>query len=65
MLPDDPEAQARFFYLAILGMAVAIGVFYSYRDRLGAAMQHAAIWALIFAGVTIAYGFWRHVCCPD
>jgi len=57
MLPDDPDAQARFFYLAILGMAVASGVFYSYRSRLGTAIQHAAIWVLIFAGVTIAYGF--------
>jgi aspartyl protease family protein len=57
MLPADPDAQARFFYLAILGMAVAAGVFYNYRDRLGTALQHAAIWALIFVGVTIAYGF--------
>lgn len=57
MLPDDPDAQARLFYLAILGMAVAAGVFYNYRDRLGAAVQHAAIWALIFLGATLAYGF--------
>ena len=60
MLPNDPDAQARFFYLAILGMAVASGVFYNYRDRLGTALQHAAIWALIFVGVTIAYGFKDH-----
>lgn len=57
MLPDDPDAQARLFYLAILGMAIAAGAFYNYRDRLGTALQHAAIWALIFVGVTIAYGF--------
>jgi len=57
MLPDDPDAQARFFYLALLGIAVASGVFYNYRARLGAAVQHAAIWVLIFAGATIAYGF--------
>lgn len=57
MLPDDPDTHARFFYLAILGMVIASGVFYHYRGRLGTAMQHAAIWALIFAGATIAYGF--------
>jgi aspartyl protease family protein len=38
-------------------MAIACGVFYNYRDRLGTAVQHAAIWVLIFLGVTIAYGF--------
>jgi len=57
MLPDDPDAQARLFYLALLGMALAGGVFYNYRDRLGTAVQHAAIWVLIFLGATIAYGF--------
>jgi aspartyl protease family protein len=57
MLPDDPDAQARFFYLALLGMVVVSGIFYSYRGRLGTAAQHAAIWVLIFLGVTIAYGF--------
>jgi aspartyl protease family protein len=57
MLPADPDAQARFFYLAILGMVIASGVFYNYRHRLGTALQHAAIWGLIFAGATIAYGF--------
>ena len=57
MLPDDPDAQARFFYLALLGIFVASGVFYNYRSRLGTAAQHAAIWVLIFLGITIAYGF--------
>jgi len=57
MLPDDPDAQARLFYLALLGMALAGAVFYNYRARLGTAVQHAAIWVLIFLGVTIAYGF--------
>ena len=57
MLPDDPDAQARLFYLALLGMVIASGVFYNYRDRFGTAVQHAAIWVLIFLGVTIAYGF--------
>ena len=61
MLPDDPHSQARFFYLAILGTVIAIGLFYSYRHRLGAALQHAMIWVLIFAGVTIAIGFKDHL----
>jgi len=57
MLPDDPDDQARFFYFAILALAVAGGVLHSYRDRLGTALQHAAIWVLIFLGATLAYGF--------
>ena len=57
MLPDDPDAQARLFYLAMLGMVVTSGVLYSYRDRFGTAIQHAAIWVLIFLGAVLAYGF--------
>jgi aspartyl protease family protein len=53
----DPGAQARLFYLAILGMAFLTAGFAYYRGRLGAALQHAAIWGLIFAGLIIAYGF--------
>ncbi|HSF96607.1 MAG TPA: TIGR02281 family clan AA aspartic protease [Thermohalobaculum sp.] len=59
MLPDDPDSQARFFYLALLGMVIASGLFGMYRHRLGAAMQHAAIWVLIFLGATLAVGFWE------
>jgi len=57
MLPDDPDAQARLFYLALLGIFIATGVFYRYRGRLGTALQHVAIWVLIFLGATLAYGF--------
>jgi aspartyl protease family protein len=57
MLPDDPDAQARLFYFALLGLLVASGVVYGYRNRLGTALQHAAIWVLIFLGATLAYGF--------
>lgn len=57
MLPDDPDAQARLFYLVILGSALLVWVFASYRNRLSQAMQHAAIWALIFVGVVLAIGF--------
>ena len=57
MLPDNPDDQARFFYLALLGAAVLLWVFRSYRGRLGQATQHAAIWVLIFLGVLLAIGF--------
>lgn len=57
MLPDDPDAQARFFYLALLGIAVAAGLLRVYRARLGEALRHAAIWGLILLGLVLAYGF--------
>ena len=59
MLPDDPDAQARIFYLSLLGIFVAAGLFHQYRRRLGAAAQHAAIWGLIFVGATMAAAFWE------
>ena len=57
MLPDDPDSQARMFYLVILGAALIVGIFARYRNRMGQAMQHLAIWALIFVGVVLAIGF--------
>jgi aspartyl protease family protein len=53
----DPGGQARLFYLLVLGMALLAGIFARYRGRLGEGLQHAGIWALIFLGVVIAYGF--------
>lgn len=57
MFPDDPNSQARFFYLSILGIAIAASLFWHFRGRLGSAMQSLAIWGLIFAGLVIGYGF--------
>ena len=57
MLPDNPDEQARLFYLVLLGAALAGGIFTMYRDRMGQALQHAAIWGLIFVGVILAIGF--------
>ncbi|MEM9063406.1 MAG: TIGR02281 family clan AA aspartic protease [Pseudomonadota bacterium] len=57
MLPDDPDSQAQLFYLIILGGAVLLWVMRDYAGKLSQAMQHAAIWALIFVGVIIAIGF--------
>jgi len=47
----------RFVYLVGLLLLVSGGLFAAYRHRLAQGMQHAAIWALIFLGVVIAYGF--------
>lgn len=47
----------RVVYLAILLLLVCSGVFATYRNRLGAGLQHAAIWGLIFLGAVVAYGF--------
>lgn len=57
MLPDDPDSQARLFYMMLLGAVVLVWVFRSYAGRLGQAVQHAMIWGLIFVGVIIAIGF--------
>ena len=57
MLPDDPHDQARLFYLALLGLAIAAGLVHRYRGRLGTALQHLAIWGLIILGLVLAYGF--------
>ncbi len=56
-MPDDPDIQARVIYLALLGAALAVGVFSVYRHRMGQAVQHAAIWGLIFVGVILAVAF--------
>ena len=57
MLPEDPDSQARLFYLMLLGGAVLVWVLRDYAGRLGQAVQHAMIWGLIFVGVIIAIGF--------
>ena len=57
MLPDDPDSQARLFYMMLLGAVVLVWVLRSYAGRLGQAVQHAMIWGLIFVGVIIAIGF--------
>jgi aspartyl protease family protein len=53
----DPSDQARFFYLAIIGLAALAGVFAVYRGRLGVALQNALVWVLIFAGLLVAYTY--------
>ncbi len=57
MSPVETVDTARLFYLSVLGVAVLAAAFAYYRGRMGTAFQHAAIWALIFVGLIIAYGF--------
>lgn len=59
MLPLDPDSQARVFYLVLLGAFLLVYLFGAYRHRLGQALQHAAIWVLIFLGAVVAVGFWE------
>ncbi len=57
MLPENPDDQARLFYLLLLGVVLAGSLFYGQRRRLGRAARDLALWALIFVMVIIAYGF--------
>lgn len=53
----NPDTHARIFYLVLLGAFILVVVFSRYRGRLVQALQHAAIWALIFVGAVMAIGF--------
>ena len=57
MLPDNPDDQARFFYLAILGLVLASSFLFGQRQRLSKTVRDVAIWALIFVMAMIGYGF--------
>ena len=46
-----------FIYLALLLLFIGSAVLYSARNRVGQTVQYAAIWALIFLGVVVIYGF--------
>lgn len=51
------DETARLVYLAGLLVLVCGGLFAAYRHRLGEALRHAAIWALIFLSAIALYGF--------
>ncbi len=53
MISGDETARA--LYLLLLGLLVASGVLATYRGRMGAALRHAFLWALIFAGIALLY----------
>ncbi|MEO1551123.1 MAG: TIGR02281 family clan AA aspartic protease, partial [Pseudomonadota bacterium] len=54
---NDPDTLASLLYLGLLGGALSIWLFASYRSRLSQALQAMAIWALIFVFAVIAYGY--------
>jgi aspartyl protease family protein len=57
MLPDDPDARARLFYLVTLLIGLLAFFLYGQRGRLGRNLRDLAVWGLIIAMVVIAYGF--------
>lgn len=54
---DNPDDQARLFYLLILGLGILTFFLYGRRHRLGQVLEHLAIWVMIFVMAIIAYGF--------
>ena len=53
----DGVDAGRLFYLSALLLMVMSAALIHYQSRLGTGLQHAAIWALIFLGAVLAYGF--------
>ncbi len=51
------DERAYLFYLLILLFFIGGGFLYGNREKLSTTLMQAAVWALIFAGVLIAYGF--------
>lgn len=52
---------ASLLYLGLLLVAIGGYFFVSNRHRLGQVAQQAAVWALIFVGVTAAFGLWSDI----
>lgn len=57
MLPDDPDDQARLFYLLLLLLFLAGFFLFGRTQKLSKSVRDLAAWTLIFAMVIIAYGF--------
>lgn len=51
------EETPRIIYLSIIGFFCLSYVLYAYRGRMGAALQSALIWVLIFVAAITLYGF--------
>jgi aspartyl protease family protein len=51
------DEKAYLFYLLILLFFIGAGFLFGNREKLSTTLMQAAIWALIFVGVVIAYGF--------
>lgn len=48
---------ARLIYLGLIAVAGGSYVLYAYRGRMGAALQQALIWVILFFAMIIVYGF--------
>lgn len=57
MLPDDPIAQGRLFYLVLLLLGVAAFFLIGHRQPWLRSLRDLALWLLILAMLVIAYGF--------
>lgn len=57
----EAEHLPRLLYLGLLGAALVALLLLQNRQRLGAMMQAAAVWALIFLGVIAAWGLWEDI----
>ena len=51
------DERAYLFYLLLFLLFIGGSVLFSRRHRMGQTLQQAAVWALIFVGIIIAYGF--------
>jgi len=45
-------------YLAVLGIAILIGVLFQSRGRIGTVLRQGTIWGVIFLAVVVGYGIW-------
>lgn len=53
------DELARLVYLVLLGAILGSYALVAMRGRIGAALRHAILWALLFTGVVAAYGLWE------
>lgn len=57
----DGETFGRLTYLVLLGGVIAFWLLVQNRRRLGAMLQQALVWGLIFVGIVAAYGLWGDI----
>ncbi|UWQ20812.1 TIGR02281 family clan AA aspartic protease [Jannaschia sp. W003] len=57
----NDDQLMRLLFLGILGSVIALSLVVQNRHRLGAMVQQAAIWGLIFVGGVVVYGLWEDI----
>ena len=57
MSPVDPNAQARFFYLALLGVVLAARLLQRYRAHPGTRLRRLSLWVPVILCLVLAYAF--------